>query len=291
MKMFIADAFTEKHFGGNPAGIALLKADEPFPSDDFMQQMAAELKHSETAFIHPEGGGTFSLRYFTPAGEVDLCGHATIAAFTVLKDEGLLESHESTALTKAGRLKIFTDDHLILMSMAKSADIRKFDLSSPEDAKAVDSFYQSFGLTKEAMPNDLLPQIVSTGLPDILLPVRDKSLLDTLKPDFDKITEISRSLNVVGFHVFSLGNKPDITADCRNFAPLYAINEEAATGTSNGALTWYLYEKGIIEPGMTNTFLQGEAMGRPSKIMSKVTEQGDILIGGNAVILFRGELE
>ena len=75
---------------------------------------------------------------------------------------------------------------------------------------------------------------------------------------------------------------------CRNFAPLYGIDEESATGTSNGALTYYLYRRGLVSPGKTNLFVQGEAMGKPSKIYSRLTENADgsvsIRIGGSAVV-------
>lgn len=291
MKLFIADAFAEKHFGGNPAGVALLSSGEPFPNDTFMQQMAAELKHSETAFIHPENDGTFTLRYFTPAGEVDLCGHATIASFKVLQDEGLLTGCENTAHTNAGAIKVFVSGDSILMSMAPAKTIRSFDIENESDKTFIHDFYKAFGIDTSAMPASLQPQMITTGLPDIILAVKNKEILNTLNPDFDAITKISRALNAVGFHVFALHDGDNITADCRNFAPLYAINEEAATGTSNGALTWYLYQHHIIRPEMYQTFLQGEVMGRPSKIMSRLTLDGDIFIGGKAVILFRGEFE
>lgn len=291
MKLFIADAFSDKHFGGNPAGVALLSHDEDFPTDTWMQLLAAELKHSETAFIKPESDGTFSLRYFTPAGEVDLCGHATIASFTVLKDEGLLVSDINIAHTKAGKINVYTNGDSVLMTMAAARTLRTFDLSVKEDAELVDEFYKAFGIDASMKHKKLLPEVISTGLPDIMLPVKDKKALSNLKPDFPYITEISKRLDVVGFHVFSVSDDDEITADCRNFAPLYDIDEEAATGTSNGALTWYLYKHKLIDIAAENTFLQGEVMGRASKIMSKITDQHDILIGGKAVILFRGHLE
>ena len=79
MQYYIVDAFTEKLFGGNPAGVVLL--DNDFPPDRLMQQVAAELRYSETAFVRQDGADEFTVRYFTPRSEVDLCGHATIATF------------------------------------------------------------------------------------------------------------------------------------------------------------------------------------------------------------------
>ena len=76
MKFYIVDAFTETTFGGNPAGVVILPEGADFPSDEVMVKTAAELRYSETAFIKKLGEKEFQIRYFTPAAEVDLCGHA-----------------------------------------------------------------------------------------------------------------------------------------------------------------------------------------------------------------------
>ena len=103
MEFYIVDAFTSEPFGGNPAGVVLLEQGHPFPADKLMQQVAAELRYSETAFVRAEGNSTFTLRYFTPCGEVDLCGHATIASFGVLLHEGAVSEGETCLIhTLAG---------------------------------------------------------------------------------------------------------------------------------------------------------------------------------------------
>ena len=88
MRYYIVDAFTEKPFGGNPAGVVLIEDGKEFPSDEFMQQVAAEFRYSETAFVKRHGEAEFTVRYFTGCGEVDLCGHATVATFGVLGQSG-----------------------------------------------------------------------------------------------------------------------------------------------------------------------------------------------------------
>ena len=95
MKLYVMDALANRIFGGNQAGVAQPGRER---SDEPMRQIAAEVKHSETAFIHMEPDGSVSLRYFTPAGEVDLCGHATVASFALLRQEGLIAdgSHIAT---------------------------------------------------------------------------------------------------------------------------------------------------------------------------------------------------
>jgi len=95
MRFFIVDAFTDTLFGGNPAGVVLLEAGADFPLEKQMLLTAAELRYSETAFVKALGDGKFHTRYFTPTDEVDLCGHATIGAFTVLLSEGIVHAGET----------------------------------------------------------------------------------------------------------------------------------------------------------------------------------------------------
>ena len=105
MRYFIVDAFTREAFGGNPAGVVSLEGG--FPSDRLMQQVAAELRYSETAFVQQNGPAEFTVRYFTPAGEVDLCGHATIASFGVLWQHGLISENSpivNHAIFRTGRI-------------------------------------------------------------------------------------------------------------------------------------------------------------------------------------------
>ena len=92
-------------------------------------------------------------------------------------------------------------------------------------------------------------------------------------------------------HMFCLGEE---IVYCSNFAPLYDIPEECATGTSNGALTYYLYERSLVEPERENLFLQGEHMERPSRILSRLTVQDGVVrvrIGGQAVMSLAGEMD
>lgn len=285
MKLYILDAFTAQPFGGNQAGVALLGG-EDFPPDGWMRTLAAELRHSETAFVRMLDGGRFHLRFFTPTGEVDLCGHATIAAFTLLRERGL--GHGAyTAVTLAGNLNIQVTADTVWMDMAPP--VENGDLKGPE----ADALYAAYGLTPEDRPNHLWPAIVSTGLRDILLPVKDASCLDRAVQDEGEVVRLSRLHNVVGVHMFCLAEEAGVTAHCRNFAPLYAIPEEAATGTSNGALTFYLWRRGLVLPGNINVFFQGERMGRPSVIRSRLleTEGGaSIQVGGSAVSMLRCDL-
>ena len=285
MELYVADAFTTTRFSGNQAGVALL-GKEDFPEEGLMRALAGELKHSETAFVRRTGANAFHIRYFTPAEEVDLCGHATIAAFTVLRDTGAIVPGNYALHTRSGDLEIGVGADAVWMDMAAPKDGRSF--SEEEQAE----LYAAYGLTLTERPEGLEAQAVSTGLMDILLPVRSLEALDRAAQDEAQVTSLSRRYDVVGVHMFCPCTG-DAAAHCRNFAPLYAIPEEAATGTSNGALTYYLYRRGLIQAGADNRFVQGEKMGKPSEILSRITE-GDngvkVRVGGRALITLKCEL-
>lgn len=281
MKVYVMDSFSDRIFGGNQAGVVLAdKALEPA----VMQQVAAELKHSETAFVWQTEEGN-RLRYFTPAGEVDLCGHATVAVFALLRRLGRIEDGTHKALTRAGALEIEVSGETVWMDMAPPKTLGILPEESWEE------LYGAYGLTLEDRPADLPPEIVSTGLADIMMPVRDHETLLRAVQDERTVTELSRRFDVTGVHMFCLGEE---AVYCSNFAPLYDIPEECATGTSNGALTYYLYERSLVEPERENLFLQGEHMERPSRILSRLTVQDGVVrvrIGGQSVMSLAGEMD
>mgnify|MGYP001382643410 FL=1 len=281
MKVYVMDSFSDRIFGGNQAGVVLAdKVLEPA----VMQQVAAELKHSETAFVWQTEEGN-RLRYFTPAGEVDMCGHATMAVFALLRRLGRIEDGKHKALTRAGALEIEVSGETVWMDMAPPKTLGILPEESWEE------LYGAYGLTLEDRPADLPPEIVSTGLADIMMPVRDHETLLRAVQDERTVTELSRRFDVTGVHMFCLGEE---AVYCSNFAPLYDIPEECATGTSNGALTYYLYERSLVEPERENLFLQGEHMERPSRILSRLTVQDGVVrvrIGGQAVMSLAGEMD
>lgn len=297
MKFYIVDAFTDTLFGGNPAGVVILEKGAEFPDDEVMRKTAAELRYSETAFIKPIGEKEFQIRYFTPAAEVDLCGHATIGSFFALADAKLVTFGSSCICnTLAGRLNIDLFKDFVLMDMGIPQSINKIT-----DQAALHELYTIMGISEEKQGeilvgeksgSVLIPEMISTGLPDIMMPVRNEKELAAISPDFPALSKLSEKYEVVGVHAFT-ANAEDGAVHCRNFAPLYDIDEEAATGTSNGALTYYLYKNGLIKGGAETLFIQGEAMDRPSKIRSKLTVTADnakIQVGGSAVILAVGEI-
>ncbi|MDC7955977.1 PhzF family phenazine biosynthesis protein [Fusobacterium simiae] len=281
MKIFVCDAFSSEIFKGNQAGVVILDEKEDYPNEVFMKNIAAELKHSETAFVKKIDNKKFKIKYFTPIEEVELCGHATISIFSTLRELKLISADKYIAETLAGNLEIVVDKNFIWMDMSTPKIEYIFSLDEIEE------IYSAFNLDMSQAPKNLVPKIVNTGLSDIIVPIENKEILDSFTMDKEKVIELSKKYKVVGAHLFTLDKSKKITAFCRNIAPLVGIDEECATGTSNGALTHYLNDYNIISTQDINTFVQGESMGRASTILSKYKEDGKtIQIGGNAVISF-----
>ena len=292
MRFFIVDAFTEKVFGGNPAGVVLLDDGQDFPDDAVMLKTAAELRYSETAFIKPDpDSNRLRLRYFTPTSEVDFCGHATVASFTALLKTGAVDKNASYPIdTLSGSLAISVGDN-IMMEMPASKLIKRIVLYDE-----ITELYDSLGIKYEFVTADskeLLPIHIATGFPDILLPVKNREALAQIAPDFKYLSTLTEKHQAGGVHAFTLDAPDGFTACCRNFAPLYGIDEEAATGTANGGLSYYLHIHGLAPSGYDCRFLQGEAMGRPSIIISSLDAHDGapvVKVGGKGVILADGEI-
>lgn len=294
MKFYIVDAFTETLFGGNPAGVIVLPDGVDFPSDEIMIKTAAELRYSETAFIKRINKKEFNIRYFTPAAEVDLCGHATIGSFMALLYGGYIEdNHSYINHTLAGDLNIDIKNGFVLMDMATPVKINEIS-----DMDGLVELYKVMGLDYEEQKSKgvaMIPQMISTGLPDIMMPVASQEDLAAIAPDFPALSALSEKYQVVGVHAFTTDSENGTTCHVRNFAPLYDIDEEAATGTSNGALTYYGYLNGFVKNGDDCRFIQGEKMCRPSAILSHLEadehESCKIQVGGSGVILAEGDIK
>ncbi|AWI06453.1 PhzF family phenazine biosynthesis protein [Clostridium drakei] len=286
IKVYTLNAFAKTDNGGNPAGV-VLDADSLSVND--MQKVAEKVGFSETAFIKKSNKADFKVKFFTPNKEVDLCGHATIGTFYLLASKGIIKSGQYTQETKAGILKVeCRNNNMIYMNQTKPEFYKVLNKADIADSLNID---------EEEIMSDTPIQIVSTGLKDILIPIKSLKSLYKIKPDFQKISHISKKQNVVGYHVFTLETKHDATAHCRNFAPLYDIDEEAATGTSNGALSCYLYKYGLIlQKNIEDlSFEQGYFMKKPSEILASLVvnnnEIDEVRVGGIALNIKEKNIE
>lgn len=272
-KFYVVNAFTANGENGNPAGVVL---DADGLDERKMLAVAAEMGLSETAFVSESDRASRKVRFFTPTTEVDLCGHATIATWSLLHKLGELSAGTYTQETKAGLLKVtIKNDWLVFMEQTSAGF---FDKIEPAEIAGM------LGIEISDFHATLRPQIVSTGIRDLLVPMIDRSILGRLHPDLDAIADFSQQHNISGFHVFALLKGEQSLASARNFAPADGIPEECATGTSNGALLCYLKKEGRLPKQDIYCVEQGETMGRLSYIYG--TFEDDIVwVGGETAIM------
>ncbi|MDO5037990.1 MAG: PhzF family phenazine biosynthesis protein [Tissierellia bacterium] len=284
-KIYQVDAFTDQPFAGNPAGV--VPQAQGLREED-MALIAREMNLSETAFVFPGGEGyDFEVRFFTPTEEVDLCGHATIGTFSLLRDLGLLDPGKKDWVqkTRAGLLSLrFLEDGTVLMEQAPGKKVPK-DLDPTRLAQALGLEEEDLGL-KGYLDQ---AEVWSTGLEDMMVPLASVDLLKNMQVDMEALAAYSRDLDLVGAHVFSVDEDGEIWT--RNLAPAVGIPEEAATGTSNGALGACLFNQGLATDGVLSFVArQGDWMGRPSRIQVQVKGQ-EVWVGGKAVKVLEGEID
>ena len=277
--VYVMAAFSKDDKGGNKAGVVLGRSELTSVQK---AAIAKEMGYSETAFVLDSDKANYKLQYFTPTEEVPLCGHATIAAFSTLKLLSMLDKPDCTIETEAGILNIhIKDDGLILMEQNR-----------PEYLKVLDSDTFTGCIQKGFIDHRFPIQIVSTGLNDIMLPVDSAEHLKRLSPDFEMIANMTKEKEAVGVHAFTLIKESDVTAICRNFAPLYGIDEESATGTASCALACYLFKYYKQQPQYI--FEQGHNMGEISRIVVNLSYHGDVIdsvfVGGYGYLLGKKSL-
>lgn len=283
---YTLNSFAKCIEGGNPAGV-VLNADDL--SEDSMKKIAGIIGFSETAFVMKSGLADFKVRFFTPNEEVDICGHATIGTFSTLLSKELIKPGKYLQETKAGILSVeLKEDFSIMMNQNTPSYYQTISKEEIAD---------SLNITINEMIEELPVQIVSTGLRDILIPIKNIDMVNAIKPNFEKVSEISSKYNTIGYHIFTLESINNSNAYCRNFAPLYGIPEESATGTSNGALACYLFKYDKIKPDNANHIIveQGYSMEKPSEIIVALKTEGEevieVKVGGKALNLSEIEVQ
>ncbi|EKZ4847096.1 PhzF family phenazine biosynthesis protein [Listeria monocytogenes] len=267
ISVYVASAFSKNNKGGNKAGVVL---NEPTLATAQKMAIAKQLGYAETAFLTESNCADFKLEYFTPKEEVALCGHATIGTFAILMHLNKIHKNRYTIETNSGVLTITIKDSTIFMEQNQPTFyevIPPNNLTGCFDLNLLNANYPI--------------QIVSTGLKDILIPVKSEADLYALEPNFEKVKEVSKQYEVVGMHLYTFSDDRII---CRNLAPLFDINEEAATGTSNGALACYLYQHQYLQKELY-VFEQGHSLHSPSEILVKLDVTGNseiarVYVGG-----------
>ncbi|MDJ0840827.1 MAG: PhzF family phenazine biosynthesis protein [Acidobacteriota bacterium] len=252
--LYQVDAFTSKVFGGNPAGVMLL---ESWMTDERMQRIAAENNLSETAFLVPQEG-VWGLRWFTPAAEVDLCGHATLAAAHVLYKLNKAEG-EIQFITQSGTLRVSKGPNELLTMNFPSRPPHHVDMSLEEAEEAL----------------GVRPVEVLTSR-DLLVVFKDEKDVRQLHPDFGRIAKLDN----LGVIATAPGEKCDFVS--RFFCPRVGILEDPVTGSAHCTLTPFWAER--LGKSKLHAMQLSERVGE----LFCTNLDDRVLISGNAVIYMYG---
>ena len=254
------DAFTNTPFKGNPAAVCLL---EGAYDDAWMQAVAAEMNLSETAFIHRRDDDGFDLRWFTPAIEVDLCGHATLASAHVLWEEGIVEGGDAIRFhTRSGTLVCARNEDLIELD---------FPSTPPTETDLPVELFTALGIEAAWQGRSCF---------DALVLVESEEVLRSLEPDFQRL----RSIPVRGIIVTSVADAPDIDFVSRFFGPAAGIDEDPVTGSAHCCLAPFWSER-------LDKLEMSAYQASPRGGLVRVRVDGDrVILGGHAVTVLRGEL-
>jgi PhzF family phenazine biosynthesis protein len=251
------DAFTSIPFKGNPAAVCFLDAPRP---DDWMQAVAIEMNLSETAFLLPEKDG-YRLRWFTPGGEVDLCGHATLASSHALYETGRLKLEETAQFyTRSGLLTARQENGWIALN---------FPVTLVKPVEPPPGLLPALGIK---------PCFVGKSQFDFFIELTSEDEVTSLKPDFYAL----KNLSTRGVIVTSTSAKYDFTS--RFFAPGLGIDEDPVTGSAHCALAPYWAEK------LGKRHFNAYQASRRGGIL-KVTLDGErVLLSGQAVTVMSAQL-
>ncbi|MFF5208068.1 PhzF family phenazine biosynthesis protein [Streptosporangium sp. NPDC000396] len=260
MRIYTVDSFTDQFFKGNPAGVCLL--DNPVP-DPWMQSLAAEMRHSETAFVlGGEGGQPYSLRWFTPAVEVALCGHATLATAHVLYSTGSVpETLEFS--TKSGLLSV-TRDETGLISM-------DFPAKALEEVSPPKGLLEALGV--EA-------RWVGKNVWDYLVEVDSEETVRGVSPDFLAL----EAVDARGVIVTARASRSDADYVSRFFAPKVGVPEDPVTGSAHCALAPYWSGK------LGADTLVGAQLSQRGGVVRTALRGDRVELSGRAVTVLSGEL-
>jgi PhzF family phenazine biosynthesis protein len=259
LPMFIVDAFTDRPFAGNPAAVCLLSQ---MPPDAWLQQVAAEMNLSETAFLLPQADG-YRLRWLTPVAEVDLCGHATLASAHVLWETNRLKPSETAHFhTRSGLLTVERGPQGMTMDFpARPAQPTR----DCEDLPLVLDVRAKF-LGKNGM--------------DCLVEVENEAALRSIRPDFARLARYP----VRGVIVTARSEDPTYDFVSRFFAPAVGVNEDPVTGSAHCCLAPYWSER------LKKRDLVGHQVSARGGVVRVGVRGERVLLSGQAVTVLRGEL-
>lgn len=294
-RLYQIDSFTNEKFRGNPAGV-ITNADGL--TEVQMQKLARELNNSETAFVFSSDTEDYDVyvRYFTPAKEVPICGHATIAAHYARAIEKDMDTCRIYQKSGVGILPVDIirdkNSYKIVMTQGR---IEFGEFIEGENKRIL---LEALKITEEDLDENCTIQIISTGHSKVMVGIKSKNTLNKLEPNLNMLSDLSKIIKCNGYYIFTFDtDEKDILVNGRMFAPAIGISEDPVTGNANGPLGAYLvHHKLVKHNGHKLTFKakQGEAIGRTGIMEVEVDivdmQPKEIRISGDAVIVFQSEL-
>ena len=212
MKYYVVDAFAEKVFQGNPAGVCVL---EEKLDTETMQKIAAENNLSETAFVHRKSKGQYDLKWFTPKSEINLCGHATLGTAFVVTNFVDVGIKDMSFDTLSGILEVHYENEIFTL---------KFPSIMPEKINMPLGIEEALGVTP-------LEAYIAR---DLVILLKDEEEVASLKPDFGKLLVLKDGAGLI---VTAKGNTADFVSRC--FFPKLGVNEDPVTGSAHSNLIPY----------------------------------------------------
>lgn len=294
LNIWLYDAFTSQRFGGNIAGVVL---DADTLSTVRMQQIAAELAAPTTGFL-TGNEGELRLRFFTSTTEIDMCGHVVVGVSRAILDQGRAPAPTVDGTvrfdfhTKAGLIKVTIE--------GREADRRIMMVQNPpkftECNIQASEIIEVLGIRESDLHPSFTAEVVYTALNHLIIPVRDVEVLSRIQMDVNGISDWSERYGVETVPVVALHPETNIAARSRDLCAGIGNIEEAASGTTNGAISSWMYKNGVLADSsdrqITYVNQQGVEMGRPSEITCILDiSNGSISrvsVGGKAVKTLEG---
>lgn len=293
IRVYHVDAFTTQRFGGNTAGVVL---DAEKLTEDEMQSIAKELNLPESVFLLPSNNEEvdYKVKFFTPAEEINFCGHATVGLTWLLATEfGLADKKEGIVLeTNIGKVPVVWHTE-----NGKIIDVEMTQVSPKTQDITIDLevLSQLIGVEAESIDLNYPIKLANTGNWHLLVPMKDQMNIDKAMPDLAALGKHNKEHNISTTHLYTFNTSKECEIYTRDFAPGIGIPEDPVTGAANGALAGFLYLEGFIPKSETThlKIAQGDAVGRPGTLYVTVIPNKSepvIKVAGAATITIRGIL-
>jgi trans-2,3-dihydro-3-hydroxyanthranilate isomerase len=283
----IVDVFAREKYAGNQ--LAVVESDGAL-DDEEMQAVADEMNYSETTFVESRES-PYRVRIFTPEAEVPFAGHPTLGTAHVIR-EGIAVDRPDEVVLDLNVGEVPVDVRTV-----DGAETLWMTQQPPEFGERLshDALADVLGLSADAVDDEWPAQVVSTGLPTIIVPLTDRQALENIDLDHDAYERVTGDRDAKLVHAVCPEPREEASdLAVRMFSPYYGVPEDPATGSANGCLAAWLARHAYFGSGSVDARVeQGFEMGRPSILHLRATDRGDAVdveVGGQVVDVARGNL-